>query len=158
LRHATPARRDTFLQAAANFLPDPESPGSVPLDLRVALHLASCHMPLLPSLDRFHYAIFLRGHLMLLYGLHHSWIGLSLCRFVASFISVINALTMDLIFAWLAFIISSIVPLKSSWFSFSVSLRSFLDDFGIGLHFDLVGAHSFRLFLHVFFHTGFHSD
>jgi hypothetical protein len=35
-------------------------------------------MPLLPSPDRFHYGIFLRGHLMLRYGLHRFSIRLSL--------------------------------------------------------------------------------
>jgi hypothetical protein len=29
-------------------------------------------MPLLPSLDQFHYGIFLKGHLMFPYGLHQS--------------------------------------------------------------------------------------
>jgi hypothetical protein len=35
-------------------------------------------LPLLPSIDRFHYGIFLRDHLMLRYGLQYSSIRLSL--------------------------------------------------------------------------------
>jgi hypothetical protein len=41
LRHATVARRDTFLLAPANFFLDPQTPRVSSFDLHVALQLAS---------------------------------------------------------------------------------------------------------------------
>jgi hypothetical protein len=77
LRHATVAWHVIFLPAAANFFPDPQSPwvslfGSP--DCPAAGFLALCRF--FRHLTAFT-TVFLRDLLMLLHGLHHSWIVLN---------------------------------------------------------------------------------
>jgi hypothetical protein len=78
-RHATVAWMDSFfLQAAANFLRDPQFPRGQFLWLSASpCSRLSAPTPL-PSFDRFHYGIFPEYLMMLLHGLHHFWIRHSL--------------------------------------------------------------------------------
>jgi hypothetical protein len=79
-RHATFARRDTFLYAAAIFLLDP----LFPWVFLAALRGQIADPKRLPrSSDRHYCGVFLGNILMLLYGRHHSRIRRSLCRFIA---------------------------------------------------------------------------
>jgi hypothetical protein len=83
-RHATFERRNTFLQAVADFLLDPLFPRVLSFSFwrRTAARFRTLLRFLGPPTGIT--AVSLRYLLMLLYGLHHFWIGLSLCRLVAS--------------------------------------------------------------------------
>jgi hypothetical protein len=76
-RHATFVRRNTFLQAAANSLLDPRFSRDPSLIFwrRSAARLQTLRRP-----DRHYCGVFLGCLLMLLYGLQHLRIRLSLCR------------------------------------------------------------------------------
>jgi hypothetical protein len=66
----TAARQDTFLQAAANFLRDPQSPRVIPSALHVALKLDVDPVPLLHCSRRFHSGLFRRDLPMFRFGYH----------------------------------------------------------------------------------------